>query len=138
MLEMMVRELMTTELITLRQGESLNLAEQTMQLGRVRHLPVVDGDNLVGLVTHRDLLRAQISALAEVSRDERKEIHTAIPVKDIMTRDVLTIGPDAPAVDAARMMIENKVGCVPVVEGPRLVGILTEADFLELAIRALG
>lgn len=138
MLELKVSELMSRELITLRRDESLNLAERVMQLGRVRHLPVVDGEHLVGLITHRDLLRAQVSALAQITKDERDEIHTSIRAEDIMIQDVHTVGPDDAAVDAARLMIRKKVGCVPVVDEGRLVGILTEADFLELAIRALG
>lgn len=138
MLELKVSELMSRELITLRRDESLNLAERVMQLGRVRHLPVVDGEYLVGLITHRDLLRAQVSVLAQVTKDEREEIHTSIRAEDIMIQDVHTVGPDDAAVDAARLMIRKKVGCVPVVDEGRLVGILTEADFLELAIRALG
>jgi CBS domain-containing membrane protein len=138
LLELKVSELMSRELITLRRDESLNLAERVMQLGRVRHLPVVDGEHLVGLITHRDLLRAQVSALAQITKDERDEIHTSIRAEDIMIQDVHTVGPDDAAVDAARLMIRKKVGCVPVVDEGRLVGILTEADFLELAIRALG
>ena len=138
MLELTVGDLMTTELVTLRRDESLNLAEQVMRLARVRHLPVVEAGALVGLVTHRDLLRAQVSVLAELSRDERREIHTAIRVEDIMVAEVRTAAPDTPAVAAARQMLEHKVGCLPVVQDERLVGIVTEADFLELAIRALG
>lgn len=138
MLEIIVGDLMSRELVTLRRDESLNLAEQVMRLARVRHLPVVEQERLVGLVTHRDLLRAQVSVLAELSRDERREIHTAIRVEDIMIGEVRTIGPGAPAVEAARQMRDLMLGCLPVVEDDRLVGILTEADFLDLAIRALG
>lgn len=138
MLEITVADLMSKELVTLRRDESLNMAEQVMRLARVRHLPVVEGERLVGLVTHRDLLRAQVSVLAELSRAERREIHTAIRVADIMVADVRTIAPGAPAVEAARQMRDQIVGCLPVVDEERLVGILTEADFLDLAIRALG
>ena len=133
-----VRDLMSHPVVTLTASETLSLAEEIMNMARVRHLPVIDDDeNLVGLVTHRDLLRASLSTLTALSADEDKQFKRALPASEIMETSVEAIGPDAPAVDAAVRMKEHKIGCLPVVEGERLVGIITEADFLELAIRLL-
>lgn len=132
-----VSELMTRDVITLEAQESLLLAQDIMELGRVRHLPVVDGRRLVGLVTHRDLLSASLSSLdASPEEDATKKQH--VFVRDVMRRDVISVRPATPALEAARLMVEHKVGCVPVVDGEhRLVGILSEADFLRLAARFL-
>lgn len=132
-----VAELMTRDVITLEAQESLLLAQDIMELGRIRHLPVVDGRRLVGLVTHRDLLSASLSSLeACAAEDESRKSH--IFVRDVMRRDVRTVGPDTPAIEAARVMVEHKFGCLPVVDSDhRLVGILSEADFLRLAARLL-
>ena len=135
--DLTVRDIMSTELVTLEESESLNLAEQAMMHGRIRHLPVVRGSELVGLVTHRDLLRAQVSSLAEVSIEERKALKSAIRTKEIMATDVKSVSVDLPVLEAARILKKNKFGCLPVVEGNTLVGIVTEADFIDLVIRAL-
>lgn len=132
-----VSELMTRDVITLEAQESLLLAQDIMELGRIRHLPVVDGRRLVGLVTHRDLLSASLSSLeACVADDESRKAH--IFVRDVMRRDVKTVAPDTSALEAAKIMLEHKYGCLPVVDPEhRLVGILSEADFLRLAARLL-
>ncbi|RME20048.1 MAG: CBS domain-containing protein [Deltaproteobacteria bacterium] len=132
-----VKDIMSTNLVTLDRSESLDIAEKAMSYGRIRHLPVVENGRLVGLVTHRDILRAQISSLAGVSPSERDEIETMVPVEKIMQRDVRTVTPDTPVLEAARIIRRNKIGCLPVVEDGRLVGIVTEADFIDLVIRAL-
>jgi len=136
---MLVRDLMTRDVVTLEEDENLLLADDVMRLGRIRHLPVVGaGRKLVGLVTHRDMLRASVSSLAGIGRVEDATIKRAIPVREVMARDVVTIGPDRPAVEAAELLLHRKVGCLPVVdEDGRLVGIVTEADFVDLARRYL-
>lgn len=129
-----VAELMTREVETLSVDDSLVLADTLMRMKRIRHLPVVRAGRLVGLVTHRDLLRAQaeITARIPVSDEER---FVSLAVGELMTRDVLTASPDEPAKDAARRMLEGKLGCLPVVdETGALVGIVTEVDFLRWAI----
>ncbi len=130
-----VRDVMSSELITLDEEETLDLVEQVMRLGRVRHLPVTDSGALVGLVTHRDLLRASISALADIGEDERQELLSKVKVKEIMNRDIRTVKPTLPLNKAAAILLENRFGCLPVVEdGDKLVGILTEADFLRFSM----
>lgn len=137
MYRLKAKDLMATELITLDKSETLDLADEIMRLARVRHLPVLDEGRLAGLVTHRDILRAQVSALAGLSRDQSRELEAKVPVTEIMTSGVRSVAPDTPAVEVARLMRDHKFGCVPVVEGDRLVGIVTEADFLDLVVRAL-
>ena len=136
--ERLVQDLMTRDVVTLYENEDLLLAENVMRLARIRHLPVVRGDALVGLVTHRDLLRASVSSLAGMTRLQDASIKRAIAIPEVMQRDVVTVGPRQPARVAARLMLERKLGCLPVVEEDRrLVGILTEADFVGLALRWL-
>jgi CBS domain-containing membrane protein len=133
-----VRDLMSSPVVTLTQGQSLPLARELMGLTRTRHLPVVDRDGLlVGLVSHRDLLAASISSLAPLSTADREELQFNVPVARIMREQVWTIGPDAPAEAAARLLLDHRIGCLPVTEAGRLVGILTEADLLQAAAAAL-
>jgi len=133
---MLVRDLMTTEVITLNETDSLNLARMEMSLPRVRHLPVVRGDALVGLVTHRDILRSMCSVFAELDDPEQHDVLRSIPVREIMSATVHTVGPAVSAAEAGRMLLDSKLGCLPVVvDGDRLVGIITEADFVDLAVQ---
>lgn len=124
-----VADLMTRTLVTLRESDDLTLADDILALGRFRHLPVVgERGQLVGLITHRDLLRL----FAErVGRDR-----STILAREVMQQHPVTAEPDMPAFEAARWMYENKYGCLPVVDKGRLVGIVTEADFLQLAAHA--
>lgn len=130
----LVRDLMSSSVVTLTRGQSVTFARELMQLKRLRHLPVVDEQGLlIGLVTHRDLLAAAISSLAPLTASEREELQFKVPVARAMREQVWTIEPDAAADAAARLMLDHRVGCLPVTEGRRLVGILTEADLVEAA-----
>lgn len=136
--ELLVRDLMTPDVVTLDVNESLLLADDVMRLGRIRHLPVVLENRLVGLVSHRDMLQASVSSLAGLTRSEEASVKQAIPVREVMKLEVITIGPDRPALEACELILKRKLGCLPVVdEGDRLVGIITEADFVELARKYL-
>ena len=131
-----VRDVMSTEVMTLGRNNTLALGEDLMKQARIRHLPVLDdyGD-LCGLVTQRDLFRgALIRALGFGGAAERKMLE-GVKVKEVMTTEVISVDPDTSAADAAATMIENKIGCLPVVEDDKLVGILTEGDFVSLAAR---
>ncbi len=135
---MRVSDLMTTDLLTLNERDSLNLAQAEMSLARIRHLPVVRRGRLVGLVTHRDILRAMCSVFSDLDAMEQTEVLRSILVREIMQAQVTTIGPNADAAEAGRLLLSDKVGCLPVVvDGDQLVGIITEADFVDLAIRYL-
>jgi CBS domain-containing membrane protein len=133
-----IDEFMTTDVLTLNVHETLSLADEVMRMARVRHLPVVGAQQqVVGIVTHRDLLYAQASSLAGLSHREHKALERAIAIRDVMTTDVVTVPPDTLAIEAARLLARNRFGCLPVVDRGRLVGIVTEADFLGLLIRLL-
>jgi CBS domain-containing protein len=127
---------MSTEIFVLYVDDNLLLAEEMMQLKRIRHVPVVDREgNLQGLITHRDILRVSISTIAELSSGERREAQASIRLRDIMRTHVLTISPDADIRSAARVMLDKKIGCLLVVAYRQLLGILTEADFLKYVLK---
>jgi len=133
-----VREIMTTPVTTLELDDNLAFAEELMIVERVRHLPVLDGDVLMGLLSQRDVLAASTSILRNPSVEQDHEVKRRTSVREIMRGAVDTIGPDDDAVDAADFMLMQKVGCLPVVdERRRLLGIVTESDFVALARDAL-
>ena len=137
--EMRVADIMSTDVITLIEDETLAHAKRCMDRGRIRHLPVLRDRKLVGLVTHRDILSASFSIFAEVEPAEQRRVFVTVPVVEAMHRDVITVGPDEPVADAARTLLDNKWGCLPVVDDDgNLLGIVTEADFLRLTVRLLA
>lgn len=130
-----VGELMTDTVFTLQPSDTLSDARSLMHLAKIRHTPVTDDDgNFEGLISNRDLLACTISRLAEIDEAVQAEIDTAIRVTDVMRRDVMCVTRETPLRDAAQILYEHKFGCLPVLEGRKLVGILTEADYLRLAI----
>ena len=135
-----VKDVMTPDVETLKSSESLKLADDLMQLGRIRHLPVLDdnGQKLVGIVSQRDLFRGALARALGYEQRARRKILDKIAVKEIMVTDVITTTPETLLADAACLMIQRKIGCLPVVNEGRLVGILTESDFVALATREVG
>jgi CBS domain-containing protein len=128
---MKVGDLMTSEVTTLHRNEMLSLAEQLMNLGRIRHLPVVDEDGeLVGIVSQRDLFLSGLLRALGHGKHAAARVREMLPVKEVMSTDVVTTTRDASLEEAARLMFDKKIGCLPVVENGRLVGILTEGDFV--------
>ena len=137
MKELKVRDVMTADPTTLKRNDRLTLADDIMRLGRIRHLPVVDDDSqkLVGIVSQRDLFRDALAQALGYGRHAQQKILSTLSVKEVMASDVVTTSPDTSLVEAARLLIERKIGCLPVVENGRLVGILTEGDFVALIAR---
>lgn len=135
---MRVGDLMTTDVVTLTEDETLAHAQRCMARGRIRHLPVVREGRLVGLITHRDLLAASFSIFAEVDASEQRRVFDTVRVVEAMHRDVVTVSPELSVSKAARILLENKYGCLPVVDDDhQLQGIVTEADFLRLTVQLL-
>ena len=124
--ELRVSDLMSTALITVHAHEALNGAHAEMQVGVIRHLPVVDDRGRpVGVLSDRDILRARSSRAPK-------------RIAEVMTRGVVTIRPDEPAAKAAEIMLDEKIGSVLVVdEAGTLVGMVTQTDYLDLARRSL-
>ncbi len=127
-----VRDIMTIEVTTLGRNDSLQLAKDIMTLGRVRHFPVIDDEKLVGVVSQRDLYKASLGSVMKYGEKAQRAFLEGIAIKEIMSDPPITIAPHATVQEAARLMMEKKVGCLPVLEGPKLVGIVTETDMLKL------
>jgi CBS domain-containing protein len=129
-----VRDLMQPEVATIGRNDEAALADQIMAVGRIRHLPVVDEDGrLVGILSRRDLFRGALASALGYGQHAQDKVLHLLRVKDVMTPEPRTIGPDAPLAEAADLLLKHKISCLPVVEGDTLVGILTEASFVELA-----
>src|ERR1700752_4303832 len=101
-----------------------------MTLGHVRHMPVVRAGQLVGVVSERDLLRASLSTLSEFASEQRRAFLQVVEIKRVMSTPPIVIDPEATVAEAALVMAERKIVCLPVVEGGRLIGMLTETDVL--------
>jgi CBS domain-containing protein len=128
-----VRDLMTREVATLRPEDKLQVANDVMRLGRIRHMPVVDQDGkLVGIVSQRDLFHSALLKVLSGNASASNTVFEAVVVEETMQRGVVTVGPDLPLRDAARLMIERRIGCLVVVENGAIAGILTESDFVRL------
>jgi CBS domain-containing protein len=106
-------------------------------LGRIRHLPVLDddGEQLVGMVSQRDLFRGALAQALGYGQYASRRLLDTFAVKDVMTTDVITTSPDTQLAEAAQVLLERKIGCLPVVKNGRLVGIITEVDFVALVAR---
>jgi CBS-domain-containing membrane protein len=133
-----ISSIMRTEFASLRAEDRLDLADQVMKLGRVRHLPVLDaGGKLVGIVSNRDLLEASLTSVLAFEPSQRRGFLRSVDVAEVMTREVETVGPETPLGVAASRMIRHKIGCLPVVrEDGVAVGLVTETDLLMAAYRA--
>ena len=131
---LLVKDSMTREVVALppqsTAGEALALCRER----RIRHLPVLEGDRLVGIVSDRDL-RSATPALGDPARAEALG---RILVHEVMAREVATAHPDDPIEEAANAMRERKIGCLPVVEGGALVGMVTSSDVMEALVYLMG
>ena len=128
----MIRDIMITEVTTLQRNDSLQLVKDIMTLGRVRHFPVMDDGKVVGVVSQRDLYKASLGSVMKYGEKAQRAFLEGIAVKEVMSDPPITVAPHASVQEAARLMMEKKVGCLPVLEGSKLVGIVTETDMLKL------
>jgi len=134
---MYVRDLMQTEVVTLNAGDTLDLADDIMRLGRIRHMPITADGKLVGILSQRDLFRAAISSVLQLRPAAEREWLAKILVREAMTTKVFTIAPGARAHEAVGLMLEQRIGCLPVVEDDKLVGLLSESDCMRYLARLL-
>ena len=136
--DLRVRDFMTENVVTVRSGDTIARAYELMLDNRFRHLIVIDGaGDLVGVLTHRDLLRYALIERTDVPLSLQRGVLRRILVEDVMTSEVETAEPGQWLHEAAQLMFENKYGCLPVVEGSRVVGILTESDFVRFFAGAM-
>jgi len=135
----LVRDIMTKELSTLDHTGRLLDAVLLMRSSGFRHLPVVNGDKLVGLVSDRDVHRAAPSIFGKITQEEYNRIFETTPITKVMTREPVTVTPDTPVRDVVHLMHERKFGSMPVVEGDnKLVGLITTTDLLGILHEMLG
>ena len=135
---MLVSDVMQATVLTITPKTSLPEAIRLVQHRGIRHLPVVEDDRLVGIVSDRDLKRAMASSATSLERHELRYLLDTVTVDEIMTRAVITVGRMFPIEEAARIMVKEKVSALPVTEQGRLIGIVTETDVLELFVRGMG
>src|SRR5512136_423783 len=121
---MKVRAIMVKEVATVDVKDELSLANDIMRLGRIRHLPAVDGHQLVGIISERDLFRTSLAAALGYGTRAARDLMKALCIKAIMVSEVATVSPETKLADAVRIMLEQKIGCLPVVENERLVGLI--------------
>jgi CBS domain-containing membrane protein len=132
--ERLVHTLMQRDVATLRPSDRLDLADDIMGLGRIRHLPVLDGIELVGMVTQRDLLAGSLARAFQVEAGQRRDFMRSVEVRDVMSKEVVSIGTGNTLEQVARTMLERKIGCLPVLNGEgMLVGLVTESDLVRAA-----
>ena len=129
-----VREIMSPDPVVLTVDDELSLAHDIMSLGRIRHLPVVEGSKLVGIISQRDLFKASLASVLDDDYDKNREHLKSIKIKEIMVKDVISVPPDMSLQEAGRILLKEKIGCLPVVENDKLIGLLTETDLLSFLI----
>ena len=129
-----VEKIMAKNPATLDRNDTLDLADDVMSVGRIRHMPVIEQGKVVGIISQRDLFRSALIKALGFGSKTQTVISRTIKVKEIMTNNVITISPDASVKEAARVMMERKIGCLPVVEKEKLVGLVTETDILRYVV----
>ncbi len=135
---MQVVKRMKRKVITINPDDPIRLAMELMYKNRIRQLPVVEGRKVVGIITDRDLREASASSATSLSVWELNYLLEQVKVKDVMTHDVITVNPETSVEEAARIINDNKIGGLPVLENDVLVGIITESDLLDLFIAVMG
>lgn len=135
---MLVRDVMQTNVVTVTPKTTLPEALRLVQQRRIRHLPVVEKGELIGIISDRDLKRAMAPSATTLEVPELNFLLDQLSAAEIMTRTVITIAPTVPVEEAARLMVKEKISALPVTEGIRLIGIVTETDVLELLVRVMG
>jgi acetoin utilization protein AcuB len=136
---MFVRERMSTHPVTIDADTSVTDALNFMRQNHVRRLPVLDKrGRLIGIVAEKDLLYASPSPATTLSVYEIGYLLSKLKVQEVMKREVITVDADCPLEEAARIMVDHKIGGLPVTQGPRLVGIITETDLFKVFLEMLG
>ncbi len=134
---MNIGDVMTKEVVTVRADQTLREVLGLSQRHRIRNIPVVEGDKVVGIVTDRDVKRATPSLLSGVVQEDYDRVLTGTTVAQVMTRNPYTVTPSMDLKDAVKVLIDRKYGALPVVESGKLVGIVSAIDLLRAFHRIL-
>lgn len=132
---MQVREIMSTAVEVIGRNDNLQTVEERMAAQQLRHLPVLEEGEVVGMVTQRDLFKATMSSAMRYGEKAQKSYLQSVRVKEVMVYPVVTITPDASVAAAADLIIAKGIGCLPVLEGTTLVGVVTKTDLLRYLSR---
>jgi len=135
---MFVRSYMSVDPVCISPEDSFHDAMHELRKLNVRHLPVIEKDRLVGIVVEKDLLSNQPSPATTLSIHEIYSLLETLRVRQMMSHPVITVEGDCPLEEAARIMVEKKISCLPVMDGEKLVGIITETDVFEALVEVLG
>jgi acetoin utilization protein AcuB len=135
---MLVERWMKANPITVGPLDSFRHAMNLIRQRGIRHLPVMEGGRLVGIVTDRDVRQASPSAATSLEIHELHYLLEKIKIRDIMTSEVVTATPEMPIEAAARLMLTHRIGSLPVLRGMALVGIITETDILSAFVEVMG
>jgi CBS domain-containing membrane protein len=133
--EGVVTEIMMGSPVTLKPEDTLDLANDVISLGRIRHIPVVDAGQLVGLLSERDLMGAAASHVFGLKQKSKSALLKSVLIRDVMKKRVVTVTPQTSIKDAAHLMADKKIGCVPVVSDGAIVGLVTTTDILRYVER---
>jgi len=136
---MQVKDRMTPNPVTVTDDSSFENALHLMKEKKIRRLPIVARDGkLVGIVVQKDLFSASPSRATSLSVFEVHYLLSKLKMKDVMTKRVVTVGDDCPLEEAARIMVDYKIGCLPILKDEKLVGIITETDIFKTFVEILG
>ena len=135
---MFVRSYMTADPVFVSPDDNFHQAMHVLRKQGVRHLPVLEKDRLVGIVVEKDLLSNQPSQATTLSLYEIYSLLEMLRIRQIMSSPVITVEGDCPLEEAARIMVDHKISCLPVMEGERLVGMITETDVFKALVEVLG
>jgi len=130
-----VREIMMGSPVTLKSDDTLDLANDVISLGRIRHIPIVESGKLVGVLSDRDLIGTAPSQIFGLKQRAKSALLKTTLIKSVMKKRVITVESDTAIKDAAHLMAARKIGCLPVISAGTLVGLVTTTDVLRYVER---
>ena len=133
----LVKEIMTGSPVTLKPEETLALANEVISLGRIRHIPIIDNGRLVGILSARDLIGAATRHIFGLKQKSKAALLKTVLIKDVMKKNVVTVKSSTKIRDAARLMADKRIGCVPVMDNGKLVGLVSTTNLLEICTKPL-
>ncbi len=130
-----VKDLMNSELYTLKPTDTIHEARELMVEKRIRNIPIVTDDGkFVGLLTKQVVLAVSVSALADIDAQERDELESHVPISEVMITEVAIAEENTNLNKAAQFLLQQQHGCLPIFKDGKIIGILTESDFVKLAL----